>query len=101
MRHSPRARNPGILPRMASTIRLLAADSDSGLTKPGTSVSQVAKAHIFDLKQNRRCRLVETSATIGSLFLDKTSASHGITCNCGPSFMKGVFKSRTWETQTR
>ena len=96
-----RAPSPGISLRMASTIRLLAADSDSGLTKPGTSASQVAKALIFDRKQNRRCRLAETSVTIGSLFLDKTSASHGITCNCGPSFMKGVFKFRTWEMRTR
>src|SRR4030095_13856860 len=101
MRHSPRVPNPGMLPRMASKIRLLAAGSDSGLTKLGILVSRAARVHIFGVKQNRRYRLAKTLATIGSLFLDKTSASHGITCNCGPSFMKGVFKYRTWETRTR
>src|SRR6185436_1461491 len=101
MRHSLRVPNPGILLRMASKIRLLAAGSDSGLTKLGISASRLAKAHIFGAKQNRRCHLARTSATIGSLFLDKTSASHGITCNFGPSFMKRVSKSRMWETRTR
>src|SRR5215813_12899975 len=101
MRHSPRVLSPGILPRMVLKIRLLAVGSDSGLTKLGTSASRVAKAHISDVKQNPRCRPVGTSATIESLFLGKTSASHGITCNYGPSFMKGVFKFRTWEMRTR
>src|ERR1041385_9512001 len=101
MRHSLHVPNPGILPRMASKIRLLAAGSDFGLTKLGTSASQAAKARIFDKKQNPRCRRAGTSATIASLFWDKTSASHGITCNCGLSFMKDVFKFRTWETRTR
>src|SRR5215470_344122 len=101
MRHSRRVPNPGTLPRMASKIRLLAAGSDSGLPKLGTSASRAAKVHIFGVKQNRPCHPVGASATIESLFLDKTSASHGITCNYGPSFMKGVFKSRTWETRTR
>src|SRR5712675_3614751 len=96
MRHSLRVPNPGILPRMALKIRLLAAESDSGLTKLGISASQVARAHIFGVKQNRRCRPVAISATIESLFLDKTSASHGITCNYGPSFMKRGLKSLTW-----
>ena len=89
-----------ILPRMASKIRLLAAGSDSGLTKLGISASRLARAHIFGVKQNHRCHPVGTSATIESLFLDKTSVSHGITCNYGPSFMKRVFKSRTWEMRT-
>src|SRR4029434_7404686 len=101
MPHSLRVPNPGILPRMVLKILLLAAGSDSGLTKLGISASRLARAHIFGVKQNRRCRLVGTSATIESLFLDKTSASHGITCNCGPSFMKRVLKSRTWEMQIR
>src|SRR6266403_3760983 len=101
MRHSLRVPNPGILPRMASKILLLAAGSDSGLTKLGILASRVARAHIFDVKQNRRCRPVGTSATIESLFLDKISASHGITCNYGPNFMKRVFKSRMWEMRTR
>src|SRR5947208_17152735 len=97
MRHSLRVPNPGILPRMALTIRHLAAEWDSALTKLGISASRVARAHIFGVKQNRRCRPVGTSATIESLFLDKTSASHGIICNYGPNFMNLVFKSRTWE----
>src|SRR5215216_2839800 len=100
MRHSPRVPNPGTLPRMASKIRLLAAESDSGLTKHGILGSQEARARIFGAKPNRRCRPDETSATIESLLLDKTSASHGITCNYGPSFMKRVLKSQMWETQT-
>jgi hypothetical protein len=37
---------------MASKIRLLAAGSDSGLTKLGISASRVARAHIFGVKQN-------------------------------------------------
>src|SRR6266513_5207044 len=100
MRHSLRVPNPGILPRMALTIRHLAAEWDSGLTKLGISASRVARAHIFDVKQNRRCRPVGVSATIESLFLDKTSASRGITCNFGPSFMKAVLKFLMWEMRT-
>src|SRR5262245_6737541 len=99
MRHSPRVLSPGILPRMVLKTRLLAAGSDLGLTKHGTSASQVAKAHIFETKQNPRYRPVGTLATIESLSWGKTSALHGIICNCGRSFMKGVFKFRTWETR--
>src|SRR6266576_6796187 len=98
---SPRVPNPGTLQRIVLKIRLLAAGSDSGLTKLGIWGSRLAKAHIFDVKQNPRCRPVGISATIESLFLDKTSASHGITCNYGPSFMKRVLKSRMWEMRTR
>src|SRR4029450_9659308 len=54
MPHSLRAPNPGILPRMALKILLLAAGSDSGLTKLGISASRLARAHIFGVKQNRR-----------------------------------------------
>src|SRR2546423_14959024 len=98
---APRVTHTGTLQRMVLKIRLLAAASDSGLTKLGIWASRLARAHIFDVKQNPRCRPVGTSATIESLFLDKTSASHGITCNCGRSVMKRVLKSRTWETRTR
>src|SRR5437763_9821783 len=101
MRLSPRVPNPGTLQKMVLKIRLLAAGSDSGLTKLGIWAFRLAKAHIFDVKQNPRCRPVGTSATIESLFLDKTSASHGITCNCGRSVMKRVLKSRTWEMRIR
>src|SRR5215469_15387999 len=101
MPHSRRVLSPGILLRMDLKIRLLAVGSDSGLTKLGTSASREAKARIFDVKQNRRCHPERTSATIESLSWGKTSASHGITCNCGPSFMKGVFRFRPWEMRTR
>src|SRR4030095_3845109 len=100
MPHSLRVPNPGILPRMASKIRLLAAGSDFGLTKLGTSASPAARVHIFGVKRNRRYRLAKTLATTESLFLDKTEDSHGITCNYGPSFTKRVLKSRTWEMRT-
>src|SRR4030095_4798899 len=101
MPHSPHVPNPGILPRMVSKIRLSAAGSDSGLLKLGISAFRPARDHIFGVKQNPRCHLARTSAIIESLFLDKTSASHGITCNYGPSFMKRVLKSLTWEMPTR
>ena len=101
MRHSLSVPSPGILPRMASKIRLSAAGSDSGLTKRGTWGSRQARGHISGAKRNQRCHQGATSATIESLFLDKTSASHGITCNYGPSFMKRVLKSRMLEMQTR
>src|SRR4029450_4266701 len=97
MHHSPRVLNPGILPRMASTIRLSAAASDSGLTKRGILGSRQARAHIFGAKRNQHCRLGATSATIENLFLDKTSVLRGTTCSYGPSFMKRVLKSRMWE----
>ena len=97
MHHSRRVLSPGILPRMASKIRLLAAGSDSGLTKLGILASRVAKARIFGLKRNRRCRLGRTLTTIESLSWDKTSASRGITSNCGLSFTKRVLKFRMWE----
>ena len=100
MHHSRRVLSPGILPRMASKIRLLAAGSDSGLTKLGILVSRAARVHIFGVKQNRRYRLAKTLATTESLFLDKTSASPGITSNYGPRFTKRVSKSRMWEMRT-
>src|SRR6266702_8017640 len=101
MHHSRRVPNPGISPRLALKIRLLAAASDSGLTKLGILASRAARAHIFGLKRNRHCRLGRTLATIESLFSDKTSVLHGITCNYGPNVMKRVLKSRTWEMRTR
>src|SRR5262245_29422807 len=100
MRHSPRDLNPGILPKMGSKIRLLAAASGSGLTKRGILASRPARAHIFGAKRNQHCRRDATSATIENMFLGRTSALHGITCNYGPSFMKRVLKSRTWEMRT-
>src|SRR5262249_37713688 len=67
----------------------------------GISASRGARVHIFGVKQNPCCHLVKTSATIENLSWDKTSASHGIICNYGLSFMKRVSKSRTWEMRTR
>src|SRR5205814_10169734 len=101
MRLSPRVPNPGTLQKMVLKIRLLAAGSDSGLTKLGIWASRLARAHILDVKQNPRCRPVGTSETIESLFLDKTSASNVITCICGRSVIKRVLNFRMWDMQTR
>src|SRR5213080_2560026 len=100
MPRSRRVPNPGISLRMGSKIRLSVRGLVFGLTKHGILGSQEARAHIFGVKQNRRCRPDVTSATIKNLFLDRTSASHGVICNYGPRFMKRVLKSRMWEMRT-
>src|SRR5436189_1927575 len=99
MHRSRRVLNPGILAKMASTIRLAVGGRVSGLTKHGILGSQEAKAHIFGAKPNRRCLRGMTLATIENLFLDRTPVSPGIICKSGPRFMKHAFKCRTLETQ--
>src|SRR5690349_9121377 len=85
---------------MGSTILLLAAASDSGLTKHGTLVSREAKAHIFGVKPNQRCRPDVISMITGNSSSDRTSALPGIICNYGLRFMKHASKSQMSETRT-
>src|SRR5215813_1821888 len=101
MHPSHRVPNPGILPRMASKIPLLAGGSVFGLTKLGILGSQQARVHTFGAKPNRRCFRGMISTIIESLFLDRTSVSHGIICNYGLNFMKHALKYPMWETRIR
>src|SRR5215471_4085666 len=100
MRPSRRVQNPGILRRMASTIRLSVHGWVFGLTKHGILDSPEARVHIFGVKPNRRCLPGAISTTTVNSFLDRTSVLHGIICNYGPSFMRPVLKFHAWETQT-
>src|SRR2546423_8862328 len=100
MHLSRRVQNPGILPRMASKIRLSVRGWVFGLTKHGILASREAKVHIFGVKPNPRYLRDAISTITENSFLARTSVSHGIICNYGPNFMRPALKSQPWETRT-
>src|SRR5438874_2715103 len=90
------AQSRGTSPKLVSSIRPSTQGSASGQIRSGTLAYQQATAHIFGLKQNRRCRQDAVAAITGSLFLGRTPVSPGTTCNYRRNFTKRASKSRGW-----
>src|ERR1044072_7924632 len=75
MRLSRRGRNPGLLRKMVSKIRLLVRGSGLGLTRHGILAFQQAKVRISGAKPSPRCRPDAASMITAHLFLGRMRAS--------------------------
>src|ERR1044072_7865129 len=99
MRLSRRGRNPGLLRKMVSKIRLLVRGSVLGVTRHGILAFQQAKVRISGAKPSPRCRPDAASLITANLFLGRVPASPGIICKYGRNFMKRGSRFRTLAMQ--